>query len=237
MKPAMRLSAIQELPVKYLWTHDAFRVGEDGPTHQPIEQEAQLRLLEKIKNHSGNTSFLALRPADSAETAVAWKMAIENTSTPTGLVLSRQGITDLPSVSKSRYQEALEAQKGGYVVKDVENADVILIANGSEVSTLFEGAKLLEDNLKLKVKIVSVPSEGVFRQQTEEYQHKVISPEIKAFGLTAGLPVNLNELVGKNGKVFGLDHFGYSAPSKVLDEKFGFTGQNVFKQVKEFLNK
>ena len=237
MKPAMRLSAIQELPVKYLWTHDAFRVGEDGPTHQPIEQEAQLRLLEKIKNHSGNTSFLALRPADSAETAVAWKMAIENTSTPTGLVLSRQGITDLPSVSKSRYQEALEAQKGGYVVKDVENADVILIANGSEVSTLFEGAKLLEDNLKLKVKIVSVPSEGVFRQQTEEYQHKVISPEIKAFGLTAGLPVNLNELVGKNGKVFGLDHFGYSAPAKVLDEKFGFTGQNVFKQVKEFLNK
>jgi transketolase len=237
MKPAIRLSAIQELPVKYLWTHDAFRVGEDGPTHQPVEQEAQLRLLEKLKNHSGNPSFLALRPADSAETAVAWKMALQNTKTPSGLILSRQGIKDLPATSTRRYKDALGAEKGGYVIQDAENADVVLIANGSEVSTLVEGAKLLEDNLDLKVKIVSVPSEGVFRQQSEAYQNEVIPQDIKAFGLTAGLPVNLNELVGRNGKVFGLDHFGYSAPAKVLDEKFGFTGQNVFEQVKELLNK
>jgi transketolase len=237
MKPAIRLSAIQELPVKYLWTHDAFRVGEDGPTHQPIEQEAQLRLLEKLKNHSGNPSFMALRPADSAETAVAWKMALENTNTPFGLILSRQNIDDLPAVSSSRYQDALKAQKGGYILKDVNNPDVVLIANGSEVATLVEGAKLLEDDLGIKVKIVSVPSEGVFRSQPESYQNEVIPQGIKTFGLTAGLPVNLNELVGKNGKVFGLDHFGYSAPAKVLDVKFGFTGQNVFEQVKELLNK
>src|SRR5690606_27147500 len=106
MKPAIRLSAIQELPVKYVWTHDAFRVGEDGPTHQPIEQEAQIRLLEKLKNHSGDPSFIALRPADSAETSVAWKMAMENNKVPTGLILSRQNIKDLPS-SGSRYQDAL----------------------------------------------------------------------------------------------------------------------------------
>ena len=113
MKPSIRLSGIQELGVKYVWTHDAFRVGEDGPTHQPVEQEAQIRLLEKLKNHSGNPSFLALRPADSAETSVAWKMALENTNSPTGLILSRQGIKDLPTKENSRYQEALAAEKGG----------------------------------------------------------------------------------------------------------------------------
>ncbi len=237
MKPAIRLSAIQELPVKYVWTHDAFRVGEDGPTHQPVEQEAQLRLLEKLKNHSGKPGFLALRPADSAETAVAWKMALDNTSTPSGLILSRQNIQDLPASSSSRYKDALNTEKGGYVVKDANDPDVVLIANGSEVSTLIEGAKLLEKELDLKVKVVSVPSEGVFRQQTDAYQKEVIPEGVKTFGLTAGLPVNLESLVGPHGKVFGLEHFGYSAPAKVLDEKFGFTGQNVFNQVKEQLKK
>lgn len=237
MKPAIRLSAIQELPVKYVWTHDAFRVGEDGPTHQPIEQEAQIRLLEKLKNHSGDSSFLALRPADSAETVVSWKLALENKKTPSGLILSRQGIKDLPANGGSRYEDALQASKGGYVVKEVENPDVILIANGSEVSTLMEGAKLLEEKLSIKSKVVSVPSEGLFSQQSKSYQEEVIPPSVIAFGLTAGLPVNLEGLVGGNGKIFGLDHFGYSAPANVLDEKFGFTGENVFNQVKELLNK
>ncbi|MGM8361853.1 transketolase family protein [Flavobacterium sp. ARAG 55.4] len=235
MKPAIRLSAIQELPVKYVWTHDAFRVGEDGPTHQPIEQEAQIRLLEKLKNHSGNPSFLALRPADSAETSVAWKMAMENSKVPTGLILSRQGIKDLPAISKTRYSEALESNKGGYAVIDVENPDVILIANGSEVATLIEGAKLLEERENIKAKVVSVPSEGLFRLQSKQYQESIIPNNKPTFGLTAGLPINLEGLVGANGKVFGLDHFGYSAPATVLDEKFGFTGENVFKQVVELL--
>lgn len=235
MKPAIRMSAIQELPVKYVWTHDAFRVGEDGPTHQPIEQEAQIRLLEKLKNHSGDPCFTALRPADSAETSVAWKMAMENDKTPTGLILSRQGIKDLPAVSASRYQDALEAEKGGYTILEVENPDVILIANGSEVTTLVEGAKLLDERENIKAKIVSVPSEAVFRLQSKTYQEITIPTDIPSFGLTAGLPVNLEGLVKGNGNVFGLDHFGYSAPASVLDEKFGFTGENVFKQVLELL--
>lgn len=235
MKPAIRMSAIQELPVKYVWTHDAFRVGEDGPTHQPIEQEAQIRLLEKLKNHSGDPCFLALRPADSAETNVAWKMAMENSKVPTGLILSRQGIKDLPATSKTRYQEALQAEKGGYTVIEIENPEVVLIANGSEVATLIEGAKLLAEREKIKAKVVSVPSEGIFRLQSKAYQESIIPTNIPAFGLTAGLPVNLQGLVGSRGKVFGLDHFGYSAPATVLDEKFGFTGENVFNQVIELL--
>ena len=236
MKPAIRLSGIQELGVKYVWTHDAFRVGEDGPTHQPVEQEAQIRLLEKLKNHSGKPSFLALRPADSAETSVAWKMALENKNTPTGLILSRQGIKDvLPSKDGSRYQEALAAKKGGYLVKEVENPDVVLIANGSEVSTLVDAAEILESENGLKVNIASVISEGVFRLQSKDYQNAVIPKNKPLFGLTAGLPVNLEGLVGENGKVFGLDHFGYSAPASVLDEKFGFTGEKVSKEVLAYL--
>ncbi len=235
MKPAIRLTAIQELPVKFVWTHDAFRVGEDGPTHQPIEQEAQIRLLEKLKNHSHEQSFVALRPADSQETNVAWKMAMENKKTPTGLILSRQNIKDVPAKSGNRFKEALGAEKGGYLVQEVADPDVILVANGSEVSTLVDAAKLLEEKEGLKVNIASIPSEGIFRQQAESYQEKVIPPNKPVFGLTAGLPVNLESLAGPNGKVFGLDHFGYSAPAEVLDEKFGFTGDQVYKEVLDFL--
>lgn len=235
MKPAIRLSGIQELGVKYVWTHDAFRVGEDGPTHQPVEQEAQIRLLEKLKNHSGNPSFLALRPADSAETSVAWKMALENTNSPTGLILSRQGIRDLPTKENSRYQEALAAEKGGYLVKEVENPDITLVANGSEVATLVSAAQILEVEHGLKVNIASIISEGLFRLQSKEYQNSIIPKNTSIFGLTAGLPVNLEGLVGDNGKVFGLEHFGYSAPATILDDKFGFTGEKVSKQVLKYL--
>ena len=235
MKPAIRLSGIQELGVKYVWTHDAFRVGEDGPTHQPVEQEAQIRLLEKLKNHTGNPSFLALRPADSAETSVAWKMALENTNSPTGLILSRQGIKDLPTKEKSRYQEALAAEKGGYLVKEVENPDITLVANGSEVATLVSAAQILEVEHGLKVNIASIISEGLFRLQSKEYQNSIIPKNTSIFGLTAGLPVNLEGLVGDNGKVFGLEHFGYSAPATILDDKFGFTGEKVSKQVLKYL--
>jgi len=234
MKPAIRLSCIQELPVKFVWTHDAFRVGEDGPTHQPIEQEAQIRLLEKLKNHSHEQSFVALRPADSQETNVAWKMAMENSKTPTGLILSRQGIQDIPSKT-DRYEDALGAEKGGYLVQEVNDPDVVLIANGSEVATLVDATKLLEAKNGLKVNIASIPSEGIFRQQSKAYQEKVIPSNKPIFGLTAGLPVNLQGLAGPNGQVFGLEHFGYSAPAKVLDEKFGFTGEQVYQQVTTFL--
>ncbi|MDR3339530.1 MAG: transketolase [Candidatus Symbiothrix sp.] len=234
MKPAIRMAALMELPVKFIWTHDAFRVGEDGPTHEPVEQEAQIRLMEKLKNHKGQNSMLVLRPADVQETTVAWKLALENTHTPTGLIFSRQNITDLPAKT-NRYAESLQAEKGGYVVECDGHADLILLASGSEVSTLVEGAALLRKD-GVKVRIVSVPSEGLFRSQSQAYRDSVIIPGKKVFGLTAGLPVNLEGLVGGNGKVHGLESFGFSAPYKVLDEKLGFTGENVYKQVKEMLS-
>lgn len=233
MKPALRMAALMEQPVKFIWTHDAFRVGEDGPTHQPVEQEAQVRLLEKLKNHKGNNSMLVLRPADGAETTVAWKMAMENTSTPTALILSRQNVVDLPSQG-DRYQDALGAEKGAYILNEDANPDVTLIASGSEVSTLVDGAALLRAD-GVKVRIVSIPSEGLFRSQAKDYQYSVIRPDAKNFALTAGLPVSMESLIGFNGRVWGMSSFGYSAPYKVLDEKLGFTGQNVYKQVKELL--
>ena len=227
MKPAVRMAALMELPVKFIWTHDAFRVGEDGPTHEPVEQEAQIRLMEKLKNHSHKNSMLVLRPADSEETTECWRMAMENIDSPTGLILSRQNIEQLPAGT-----DYAQAEKGAYIVAGSdENPDVILVASGSEVATLVAGAGLLRED-GLKVRIVSCPSEGLFRSQSKEYQDKILPNGAKIFGLTAGLPVNLQGLVGCNGKVFGLESFGFSAPYKVLDEKLGFTAQNVYNQVK-----
>lgn len=232
MKPAVRMAALMEVPIKFIWTHDAFRVGEDGPTHEPVEQEAQIRLMEKLKNHHGKDSVRVFRPADADETTVCWQMAMENMETPTALVLSRQDISKLPA--GTNYQEA---RKGAYIVAGSdEQYDVILFASGSEVATLVAGAELLrKDNIK--VRIVSVPSEGLFRQQSKEYQEMILPAEAKKFGLTAGLPVTLEGLAGSNGRVFGLTSFGFSAPYKVLDEKLGFTGENVYRQVKDFLGK
>lgn len=234
MKPAVRMAALMQLPVKYVWTHDAFRVGEDGPTHQPVEQEAQIRLMEKLKNHHGKNSMLVLRPADAEEATVAWKLALENTDTPTALILSRQNIKNLPAKT-SRYAEALQAAKGAYLIADTEGTpDVILLASGSEVASLVDGAALLEKE-GIKCRIVSVPSEGLFRSQSKDYQQSILPAGVKKFGLTAGLPVNLEGLVGADGKVFGLESFGFSAPYTVLDEKLGFTPENVYNQVKQIL--
>ena len=230
MKPAVRMAALMELPVKFIWTHDAFRVGEDGPTHEPVEQEAQIRLMEKLKNHHGKNSTLVLRPADAAETTEAWRLAMENTDSPTALILSRQNIADLPAGN-----DYAQAGKGAYIVAGSdENPDVILLASGSEVSTLVAGTELLRKD-GVKVRIVSVPSEGLFRSQPKDYQQAILPCGVKKFGLTAGLPVNLEGLVGADGTVWGLQSFGFSAPYKVLDEKLGFTAENVYKQVKAIL--
>lgn len=232
MKPAVRLAALMEVPVKFIWTHDAFRVGEDGPTHEPVEQEAQIRLMEKLQNHHGNDSVRVFRPADADETTVCWQMAMENTATPTALVLSRQGIAKLPEGND--YQLA---RKGAYIVAGSDtNPNVILIASGSEVSTLESGAALLRKD-GVKVRVVSAPSEGLFRRQPKEYQDMVLPYDVKKFGMTAGLPVTLEGLVGigPNSRIFGMKSFGFSAPYKVLDEKLGYTGENVYKQVKAFL--
>ena len=233
MKPAVRMAALMQLPVKFIWTHDAFRVGEDGPTHEPVEQEAQIRLMEKLKNHAGKNSCLVLRPADAKETTVAWAMAMENTDTPTALIFSRQNINNLPEGND--YEQA---RKGGYIVAGSdENPDVVLVATGSEVSTLVSGAELLRKD-GVKVRIVSVPSEGLFRTQSAEYQQSVVPVGAKVFGMTAGMPVNLQGfLIGAapESKIWGLESFGFSAPYKVLDEKLGYTGQNVYEQVKAML--
>ena len=230
MKPAVRMAALMKTPVKFIWSHDAFRVGEDGPTHEPVEQEAQIRLMEKLQNHSGEDSVRVFRPADAEETTVCWQMAMENMSTPTALILSRQNIKNLPAGNNYTL-----ARKGAYIVKDSESDyDVILVASGSEVASCIAGAELLKaDNIK--VRIVSAPSEGLFRRQSDEYQAEVLPKKAKIFGLTAGLPITLQGLVGANGTVFGLNSFGFSAPYKVLDEKLGFTAENVYKQVKVFL--
>ena len=234
MKPAIRMAALQELPVKYVWTHDAFRVGEDGPTHQPVEQEAQIRLLEELRNLSGHRSMLVLRPADAAEATVCWEMAMNNTQTPTGLIFTRQDVPDLPPTTGNRYEEALGARRGGYVVMDAPGAQVTLVGNGSEVALLCDVAVLLEAE-GIKATVVSVPSLGLFLDQDEEYRMSVIPPHMPTFGLTAGLPSTLRPVVGSQGFIYGLNHFGASAPYKVLDEKFGFTPQAVLEQVKQYL--
>ena len=232
MKPAIRMAALMEVPIKFIWSHDAFRVGEDGPTHEPVEQEAQIRLMEKLKNHHGRDSVRVFRPADADETTVCWQMAMENMDTPTALVLSRQNVTKLPTGN-----DYSQARRGAYVVAGSDDDfDIILLASGSEVSTLEAAAELLrKDNIRIR--IVSVPSEGLFRNQTPEYQEKILPHGSKIFGLTAGLPVTLEGLVGAEGRVFGLSSFGFSAPYKVLDEKLGFTGEHIYKEVKAFLAK
>lgn len=230
MKPAIRMAALMEVPIKFIWSHDAFRVGEDGPTHEPVEQEAQIRLMEKLKNHKGQNSTLVLRPADVEETTMAWKLAMENMHTPTALIFSRQNIANLPAEN-----DYSQVEKGAYIVAgSEENPDIILVASGSEVSTLVAGAELLRKD-GVKVRIVSAPSEGLFRNQSAEYQESVLPANAKIFGLTAGLPVNLQGLVGAHGKIWGLESFGFSAPYKVLDEKLGFTAENVYNQVKAML--
>lgn len=233
MKPAVRMAALMQLPVKFIWTHDAFRVGEDGPTHEPVEQEAQIRLMEKLKNHSGNNSMLVLRPADVEETTLCWRMAMENGITPTALILSRQNIENLPQSN-----DYSQVQYGAYIVGDSdENPDIVLVGNGSETSTLCAGAKMLRQE-GTKVRVVSVPSEGLFRNQTYEYQQKIIPSGSKIFGLTAGLPVNLQGFLlgaAPQSTIWGMESFGFSAPYKVLDEKLGFTAENVYNQVKKIL--
>jgi transketolase len=235
-KPAIRLAALMEIQVIYVWTHDAFRVGEDGPTHQPVEQEAQIRLLEEIKNHHGERSMLVLRPADSWETNIAWEMALENKDRPTGLILSRQNIPTInPKKNSTRARDAEGARKGAYVVSDFEGEEqVILVGNGSEVATLMQAAERLYEE-GIVARVVSVISEGLFRDQSAAYQQSVLPDDLPKFGLTAGIPSSLRGLVGLEGEIHGVGHFGYSAPFTVLDEKFGFNAEFVAGRVKEMI--
>ena len=235
MKPVVRLSALMRLHVIYIWTHDSFRVGEDGPTHQPIEQEAQIRLMEHLHNHQGERSMVVLRPADSEDTIAAWKIALEE-QRPVALILSRQDIKNLPTLSSSRRDEAMQSAKGAYIVMDSAKPKVVMIASGSEVSTLVEGAELLKKE-GINVRVVDVPSEGLFRDQPKSYQEAVIPADALRYGMTSGLPVTLLGLVGSMDNIHGLNHFGHSAPYKVLDKQFGYTGETVYNEVMKLLGK
>lgn len=234
MKPAIRLAALMELPVKFIYTHDSFRVGEDGPTHEPIEQEAQIRLLEQMSNFKGHQSAVVLRPADSAETVEAYRVAMNNWNSPSILIFSRQNLEDIPS--SDRRKDTKELEKGGYIVKDVENPALILLGNGSDVGLLYHVAEEL-DKEGVPTRVVSMPSVGLFMHQPESYQEAVLPENVKKFAVSSGLPsVFYPVLKGKWG-TFGLERFGASAPAKVLDEKFGFTVDAVLAKVNEWLEK
>jgi len=232
MKPAIRMAALMELPVKFIFTHDAFRVGEDGPTHEPVEQEAQIRLLEQMNNLAGHQAALVLRPCDSAETVESYRLALENKKSPTILIFSRQNLEDIPAADRAA--EARKTEKGGYVVYDVPQPKVVLVANGSEVALAMHVAERLGEE-GVGARVVSVPSIGLFCRQPKAYRNEVIPDGVKLFGITAGLPAALYPVMKGDFEIFGMERFGASAPLKVLDEKFGYTVDNVLGKVKDFL--
>lgn len=234
MKPAIRMAALMELPVKFVYSHDSFRVGEDGPTHEPIEHEAQMRLLEQMSNSKGLPSLLVIRPADGAETVAAYKMAMENDKTPTVLIFSRQNLEDLPG--ENRRQEAMKAEKGGYVVRAESDPDIVLVANGSDVALLLHAAEELAGE-GVKAQVVSMPSVGLFMRQDAEYRQSVMPVGVKTFGLTSGLPAALFPVMSGDFEIMGLERFGASAPAKVLEEKFGYTVPSVLSRIRLFLQK
>lgn len=219
IKPALRMSALMELPVKYIFTHDSFRVGEDGPTHEPVEQEAQIRLMEMLQNMHGKQSRLVIRPADSAEVCVAWRMAIENHESPSVLIFSRQNLEDLPSADENQRKDALKAEHGGYILLKQENPELVMLANGSDVALALHVAEKLNAEGR-RVQVDSFSSIDVFMQQSQEYRDEVLPPNVPRFAVTSGLPAVFYPLMKGTAKwdVFGLEHFGASAPYKVLEE-------------------
>lgn len=234
MKPAIRMSALMELPAKFIFSHDAFRVGEDGPTHEPVEQEAQIRLLEQMNNLSGKMAALVLRPADSAETVECYKLMMNNNDSPSIIILSRQDIKDIPC-EESVVEKGVA--KGAYIVAEEENPVITLLANGSEVSLLYDVMRQLKAE-NIQARLVSIPSVGLFMRQSDQYKESVIPTNIPVYALSAGLPAALMPaLQGHVYETKGLQRFGASAPYKVLDEKFGFTADNVVTQIKLFLKK
>lgn len=223
MKPSMRLSALMNLPITYVLTHDSIGVGEDGPTHEPIEQLASLRSIPNM------TVF---RPADAKETAAAWYYAITKEDGPVSLVLSRQNLPLYNETGK-------DALKGAYILKDTEDKkpDIILMATGSEVELIYEGAKILEEK-GIKVRVVSMPSLEVFEKQSKEYKEEVLPSNVtKRLAVEAASSFGWHKYLGFDGDILSIDHFGASAPGDVLFKEFGFTIENLVKKAEEVLNK
>ena len=223
MKPAIRLSALMHQPVVYIFTHDSIAVGEDGPTHEPIEQLAGLRSIPNMN---------VIRPADGNETRVAWEVALESEQTPTSLVLTRQNLPYL-DVDEETVEQGV--RKGAYVVFETETKpEYLLLATGSEVSLAIEAAKDLDKQGK-GVRVVSMPNWFAFEQQSEEYKESVIPKEItKRVAIEMASPLGWHKYVGTEGKVIGIDQFGASAPGDLVVEKYGFTKENVLNQIRTF---
>jgi transketolase len=217
MRPPIRLAAMMGLKVIYVFTHDSIGLGEDGPTHQPIEQLAALRAIP---------NFTLIRPGDANETAEAWRFAIKHNEGPVALALSRQGV---PTLDRNTFASAEGLHRGAYVIKDGEKAspDIILIASGSEVALALEAADELESR-NLSVRVVSMPSWRLYDMQPESYRHEVLLPDVWArVAIEAGGTQGWHRYVGERGEIIGMSRFGASAPSKVLYEKFGFTVDKV----------
>ena len=233
IKPALRMTALMELPVKYIFTHDSFRVGEDGPTHQPIEHEAQMRLIEQLHNLSGKRSAVVLRPADADETLGCYEVAMATTDRPSVLILSRQDVRDIDSLS--RKEVVAGVKKGGYIAfgsKD-EKPEMVLVGNGSDVGLLLSCAEDLAAQGK-KVRVVSVPSIGLLLDQGYDYLRELIPDDVKSFGLSSGLPSVLAPIMSRESQIVGLDRFGASAPFKVLEKEFGFDKQQILERIQLF---
>jgi transketolase len=227
MRPSVRVSALSHVPSIWVWTHDSIGLGEDGPTHQPVEQLAALRAMPGL---------MLIRPADANETSEAWKVAIHRRNGPTALVLTRQAC---PVLDRSQYAPASGLQKGAYVLADLGKGkpQLILMASGSEVGLIVEaGQKLAEENIA--VRLVSFPSWELFEGQSEAYQEEVLLPDVtKRLAVEAGVSMGWERWLGSEGKMIGLNHFGASAPYKTLFEKFGFTVANVVEQARDVLGK
>ncbi len=227
LRPAIRMAALMGLPVNYVFTHDSIAVGEDGPTHEPIEQLASLRAMPNLG---------VIRPADGNETAAAWKVAMESTNKPTALVLTRQGLPTIKDTSETAYEGV---SKGAYIISasKKEVADALLLATGSEVNLTVEAQKALA-NEGIDVSVISMPSWDRFETQSKEYKQSVINPAVKKrLAIEVASPFGWDRYAGDEGEILAINHFGASAPGGKIMEEFGFTVENVVARVKEMLNK
>ncbi|MGW8426352.1 transketolase [Peribacillus simplex] len=225
LRPAIRMAALMGLPVNYVFTHDSIAVGEDGPTHEPIEQLASLRAMPNLG---------VIRPADGNETAAAWKVAMESTNKPTALVLTRQGLPTIKDTSETAYEGV---SKGAYIISasKKEVADALLLATGSEVNLAVEAQKALA-NEGIDVSVISMPSWDRFETQSKEYKQSVINPAVKKrLAIEVASPFGWDRYAGDEGEILAINHFGASAPGGKIMEEFGFTVENVVARVKEML--
>lgn len=236
IKPALRMSALMELPVKYIFSHDSFRVGEDGPTHQPVEHEAQMRLMEQLRNLKGQRSVLVMRPADSLETLGCYELAMATSDRPSVLILTRQDVRDVDT--QPRAEVVAGVKRGGYIAYGAadETPDIVLVGNGSEVGLLISCAEELAGQ-GVKARVVSVPSIGLLLDQGPDYLKSLIPDGVKTFGLSSGLPSVLEPVMRGEHEVAGLERFGASAPYKVLEKEFGFDKEEILHKIQLFLSR